>query len=88
MEWTVLWSRSMYSSTYRPSKSAVGRNRSNLTVMYWVARWYPDSDQISDQSCSMGSCGGATKVWCKTIEHFMVYYHCKVHGWIVENFWG
>ena len=28
----------------------------------------------------MGSCGGATKVWCKTIEHFMVYYHWKVHG--------
>ena len=28
----------------------------------------------------MGSCGGATKVWFKIIEHFMVYYHCKVHG--------
>ena len=28
----------------------------------------------------MGSCCGATKVWCKTIELFMVYYHCKVHG--------
>ena len=28
----------------------------------------------------MGSCNGATKVWCKIIELFMVYYHCKVHG--------
>ena len=28
----------------------------------------------------MGSCGGATKVWLKIIEHFMVHYHCKVHG--------
>ena len=36
----------------------------------------------------MGSCGDATKVWCKKIEHFMVHYHCKAHGWVDENVVG
>eukprot|EP00956_Cyclotella_meneghiniana_P027267 scaffold60816_cov96-Cyclotella_meneghiniana.AAC.1 len=35
-----------------------------------------------------GYLGGAIKVWCKTIERFIVYYHCKVHGWVVDNFGG
>ena len=28
----------------------------------------------------MGLRGGATKLWCKIVEHFMMHYHCKVHG--------